>query len=197
MVAFKSMFPNGTSVTLGTAALDATGTAVFSMNQLVPASHTIFAVYLGDGNNAGSTSAQIIQVVQKADTTLTLTVTSASAASVSGKANALASAATVLGRANALASAATSTGPAESFSVSLAVVPPGQPIVPATGTITFYDTYNGVTTALITLVIGQSGTTPALTGVGTHIVTAVYSGDSNYNGSTAAPVTVVVTAPPS
>jgi len=154
------------------------------MNQLVPASHTIFAVYLGDGNDAGSTSAQIIQVVQKADTALTLTVTAADAVTASN-------------HANALANAATAPGQGESFSVSLAVVPPGEPIVPATGTITFYDTFDGTTTALITLVIGQSGTTPSLTAVGTHVITAVYSGDGNYNGSTSAPVTVVVTAPPS
>lgn len=168
LVAFKSSFPGGTSVTLGTAPLDATGTAVFGMDQLVPAGHTVYAVYLGDGNNATSTSATITQVVQPAGTTISLT--SAAATTVSGQPN--------------------------NFTLGLAVIPPGAPIVAATGTITVYDTFDGTTTALITLTLGQSGTSPALTAVGTHVLTAVYSGDDDYQGSTSAPLTVVVTAAP-
>jgi parallel beta-helix repeat protein/VCBS repeat-containing protein len=167
MVEFQSISPDGTIVvTLGTAPLDSTGTAVFSMNQLVPASHTIFAVYLGDGNNAGNTSSQITQLVQPADTTIS--ISSANAVTVSGQPN--------------------------TFTLSLAVVPPGAPIVPATGTITVYDTFEGTTTALVTLTIGQSGQSPALTAVGTHVITAVYSGDSNYNGSTSEPINQEVIA---
>jgi parallel beta-helix repeat protein len=171
MVAFKSLSPDGTiMVTLGTVALDSTGTAVFSMDQLVPASHTIFAEYLGDGNNAGSTSTQITQVVQKADTTITLTV----------------------------ANSVVVSGQPDSFNVSPPeVVSPGAPIVPPTGTITFYD-YNpsdGTTTTLITIDLGQSEMGPSLTRIGTHVITAVYSGDDYFNGSTSAPVTVTVIAP--
>jgi parallel beta-helix repeat protein len=170
MVAFKSVSPDGTIVvTLGTAPLDSTGRAVFSMNQLVPASHTIFAEYLGDGNDAGSTSAQITQVVQKADTTTTVTV----------------------------ANPVVVSGQPDTFTLSLAVVPPGAPIVPATGTITLYDTFDGITTVLVTLPIGQSGMFPSLTAVGTHVITAVYSGDDDYNGSTSEPITVMVIPPQS
>ena len=138
------------------------------MDQLVPAGHTIYAVYLGDVNDMRSTSATITQIVQRADTTIT--VSSANPVIVSGQPN--------------------------TFSLSLAVVPPGAPIVPATGTVTFYDTFEGVTTALITLTLGQSGKSPALTAVGTHVITAVYSGDDDYSGSTSAPITVVVIAAP-
>jgi VCBS repeat-containing protein len=165
MVAFKSMSPDGTIVTtLGMSPLDATGTAVFSMNQLVPANHTIFAVYLGDANNASSTSAPITQAVQPANSTITLSSASTTL---------------VLGQANTLTE-------------SLAVVPPGTPVVAFTGTITIYDTFQGSTTVVGVFSLGQPGTFPALTGVGTHVLTAVYSGDSNYNGSTSAPINVVV-----
>jgi hypothetical protein len=165
MVAFKSMSPDGTIVvTLGTASLDATGTAVFSMNQLVPAHHTIFAVYLGDANNASSTSATITQVVQPANSTITLSAASTTV---------------VVGEANTLTE-------------SLAVVPPGTPVVAFTGTITIYDTFQGSTTVVGVFTLGQPGTFPALTGVGTHVLTAVYSGDSNFNGSTSATISVVI-----
>jgi VCBS repeat-containing protein len=165
MVAFKSMSPDGTIVvTLGMAPLDATGRAVVNMDQLVPANHTIFAVYLGDANNAPSTSATITQVVQPADTTITLS--SANSTVVAGQPNAL--------------------------TESLGVVPSAAPIVLFTGTITLYDTFEGSTTVLGVFTIGQSGSFPALTAVGTHTLTAVYSGDNNYNGSTSAPITVTI-----
>jgi parallel beta-helix repeat protein len=165
MVEFQSVSPDGSIVvTLGTAPLDATGTAVFSMDQLVPASHTIFAVYVGDNNFTTSTSAQLTQTVAPADTQLSLTATNATV--VAGGAN--------------------------SFNLSLAIVPPGTGIAAPTGTISIYDTFEGVTTLVTTLVIGQSGTFPAFTAIGTHVLTAVYSGDSNYNGSTSNSVTVTI-----
>src|SRR5262249_47354990 len=69
MVAFKHASPDGTSsVTLGPAPLDAPGHAVFTKDNLVPADHTIFAVYLGDSNFSGSTSNSLVQKVTKADT---------------------------------------------------------------------------------------------------------------------------------
>jgi hypothetical protein len=36
--------------------------------------------------------------------------------------------------------------------------------------------------------------TPALTAVGTHVITAAYSGDGDYNGSTSSPINQVVIA---
>jgi hypothetical protein len=111
MVEFRSVSPYGNSVILGTASLDPTGTAVFSMDQLYPAGHAIYAVYPGDVDDMGSTSGTITQLVQPADTTIT--VISANPVIVSGQAN--------------------------TFSLSLAVVPPGAPIIPATGTVTFYE----------------------------------------------------------
>jgi hypothetical protein len=61
-----------------------------------------------------------------------------------------------------------------------------------TGTITFYD---GATN-ICTIAVAPSASCPASAGsgfaVGTHVLTAVYSGDTMHLGSTSAPVTVVV-----
>jgi hypothetical protein len=62
----------------------------------------------------------------------------------------------------------------------------------ATGTITFYD---GATN-ICTIPVAPSASCPASAGadfaVGTHVLTAVYSGDTTHLGSTSAPVTVTV-----
>jgi hypothetical protein len=161
-VAFKRLFPDGSSVTFGTAPLDASGNAVFVMDHFVPATATVFAVYLGAGNFSGSTSATITHVINKADTTLTLSASSLVVVA----------------------------GQPLQFSSTLGVVPPGAFVAPATGTLTLYDTYQGTTTVLTTIPVGESGTFPSLTGVGAHVITAVYSGDSDFNGSTSSSITV-------
>ncbi|HWW98376.1 MAG TPA: FG-GAP-like repeat-containing protein [Edaphobacter sp.] len=62
----------------------------------------------------------------------------------------------------------------------------------ATGTISFYD---GATN-ICTIPVAPSASCPASAGanfaVGTHVLTAVYSGDTTHLGSTSAPVTVTV-----
>jgi hypothetical protein len=85
------------------------------------------------------------------------------------------------------------SGQQDTLTLSLAVVPPGAPIAPATGTVTIYYSFGGgPPTALVTLTVGQSGMIPALTAVGTYDLWAVYSGDNNYNGSTSATISVQV-----
>jgi hypothetical protein len=166
-VAFERLFPNGTTVIFGTAPLDASGTAVFVMDHFVPATATVFAVYLGDANFSASTSTTISHVINPASTTLT--VSSSTPTSVAGQ--------------------------PVNFTSTLGVVAPGSFVVPPTGTITFYDMFQGNTSVLSTIVLGgPPGSSPAFTAVGTHIITAVYSGDSNFNGSTSAPITQIVTA---
>jgi hypothetical protein len=166
MVEFKSRSPDGSIVvTLGTAPLDTTGRAVFTKNNLVPAAHTVFAVYVGDGTFAGSASADITQYVSKADTAISLSAT----------------ASTVV------------AGQPVNFLATLSVVPPGAGIVPGTGTITFYDTFGGNTSVVAVITLGGPPVqTPAFTAVGTHLITAVYSGDDNYNGSTSSPFALTV-----
>ncbi len=68
-------FYDSGSTWLGTGAL-AAGTATFSTSALVAGSHTITAVYQGDGNYAGSTSPGIIQTVNPTATTTAVTSSS-------------------------------------------------------------------------------------------------------------------------
>ncbi len=165
-VAFKSSSPDGTiTVTLGTGTLDSSGRAQFQIAVLVPAPHTVFAVYVGDGNDTGSTSAPVTQVVQPADTAVGLTAAATTVAS----------------------------GQLVDFTVSLAAVAPGALIVVPSGTVTLYDTFNGSTTVLGSLDASGSLTAALpLNGPGTHVITAAYGGDGNFNGSISPPLAVMV-----
>ncbi len=62
----------------------------------------------------------------------------------------------------------------------------------ATGTVTFYDGTTELGTE--TLTAGSAAYTTTTLADGTHTLTAVYGGDTTYNGSTSAVVTVVVSA---
>jgi len=71
-----SKTPTGTatfmdgSATLGTGTLNSSGTATYSTSTLAVGSHFITAVYGGDANNAGSTSAALTQTIQQATATM-------------------------------------------------------------------------------------------------------------------------------
>ena len=127
----------------------------------------IYAVYLGDTNFSGSTLAMITQNVNQAATTLQ--VTSSAPVIVAGE--------------------------AVTFNETLFVVPPGSFVTAPTGTITLYDTFDGVTTALSTVTIGGTVNFPSLTEVGVHYIFAVYSGDGNFLGCTSPTITETVVAP--
>jgi hypothetical protein len=65
-------FKDGTT-SLGTATLDATGNATISTSALSVGSHSITAVYGGDGNFNTGTSTAVTQTVNKANTTSAVT----------------------------------------------------------------------------------------------------------------------------
>ncbi len=71
--------PSGTvtfmegAATLGTGTLNASGVATFTITTLSVGNHTIKAIYGGDGSFNGSTSTEVTQVVEKADTSTTVT----------------------------------------------------------------------------------------------------------------------------
>jgi hypothetical protein len=67
-------FLDGTT-TLGTATLASNGTAAFTTPSLSVGSHSITAVYSGDGSFTGSSSAVLTQTVNKAATTTTVVST--------------------------------------------------------------------------------------------------------------------------
>jgi hypothetical protein len=80
---------------------------------------------------------------------------------------------------------------------SLNPSPPGSPVtftttVPAgaTGTLSFFDGITSLGTGTISG--GKASFTTSTLAVGTHAITAVYSGDSNYNGATSSVLSQVV-----
>jgi hypothetical protein len=78
------------------------------------------------------------------------------------------------------------------FSVAAAGVS-GQGV--ATGTVSFSDTLNGTTTSLPVVHLNSQGNAlipETNLAVGSHILTAIYSGDPSFTGNTAPPVTVTV-----
>jgi hypothetical protein len=131
------------------------GTATFTTAKLSAATHNVTAVYGGNTTFAGSTSPAVTETVSQAATT-TSGLTATPTASVYGQ--------------------------AVTVSVTVAAVAPGGG-TPG-GTVTFKDGTNTVGTAHV----GSNGvatiTTKSLS-VGSHSITAVYGGNSNYLGSSA------------
>src|SRR5713101_141767 len=132
------------------------GTAAMIVSSLSVGAHSITAVYSGDSNFAGSTSPALSQNVNQAG--------SATAATSNNNPSAF--------------------GQAVTFTATVSAVPPGSGT--PTGTVQFKD---GVTNlgSPVTLSSGTatSSSISSLT-VGAHSITAVYSGDSNFAGSTSA-----------
>ncbi len=147
---------------LGTANLDANGSATFSTTALAPGAHSLTAVYNGDTNFAVSTSPAAQQTVQAAQPTLTLT---------------------------------SPTGPVEAgTSIQLPATLTSRGVTP-TGTLTLHDG----NTVIATIPVSSSTSYTLATGtlaLGTHTLTAVYSGDANSAPASSQPVTVLVQQAP-
>jgi len=145
----------GTS--LGTASLTG-GQATFTSSSLSIASHSITAVYVGDGNFNGSTSAPLTETVTK----ITALVTLSSSPNPS-----------LLNQPVVL-------------TAKVAAVPPA--VGTPTGTVAFQDG----ATALGTATLSSSGVatlTLSTLAIGSHSLTAVYSGDADLSGATSAALT--------
>ncbi len=159
-------FMDGTT-TLGPGTLSTTGgvtTATFTTTTLAVGSHSITAVYVGDTDDMPSTSAALAFNVTQ-DTTTTTIATSA---------------------------AAPYYHQSTMFTATIGVVSPGKGA--PTGTVSFYDG----STLLGTGTLGTSGgvTTATLAistlAVGTHSITAQYSGDTNDLKSTSGGLTLTI-----
>jgi hypothetical protein len=152
----KIQYLNGTKV-LATLTLTS-GSAKYTTSKLSPGSNSITAVYEGDSNNSGSTSAPVNQFVLAATTT---TLTSSPNPSAYGQ--------TVVFTAT----------------VTSSIGPP-----PDGETVTFKQGATVLGTG--TLSGGTATFSTSTLGVGSHAITAVYGGDSNFAGSTKAVSQVVV-----
>src|SRR5262249_52318553 len=139
------------ATTLGTGTLSA-GKATLLVSSLTVGSHTLTAVYSGDTNFAGNTSAAITQTVNKATTTTAL-VSSVNPST---------------------------TGQTVTFTATVSPQSGGTP----PGTVTFRD--GATNLATIAMSGGKASFTTSSLTRGTHTISAVYSGDTNFNGSTSA-----------
>ena len=141
-------FLDGTK-TLGTASLGSSLQATFSTNTLAVGSHTIQAVYSGDGNFVKSTSQNYSETVNRANAAVT--ITSSTHLSVYGQ--------------------------LISLTATISPVAPGAGT--PTGTLTFMQGSSLLSTNLV-VQGGQATFTIQTLGVGTHTITAAYSGDTNF-----------------
>ena len=135
------------------------GSAVCAISNLSVGSHSITAVYSGDANYATSTSNPITQVVNRASSSVAL--------DTSGSPIAYGKLVTFTATIGPLASTGT-------------VV-----LSDATGTVTFKDggvDITGCGSKAVT--VGSAMCATSNLSVGSHSITAVYSGDTNYLGST-------------
>lgn len=147
------------STTLGTASIDANGSATLLVRNLSVGTHTLLAAFGGSTNYSKSTSAGLAEVVKATATTTGLSANGIGA--ISGKPVTL----------TAVVSSTTGT---------------------PTGSITFLD---GAVNLGQSTLNGQAQATLTLTSlsVGSHSITAVYGGDSNYTTSTSSPLAQVIT----
>lgn len=146
------------ATTLGTATLDGTGAAGFSTTAFAPGQHTVTAIYAGDADYAGSTSAALVETVTQI---ATATVVTASANP------APAGSAVTLSAAVGVASGAATGG----------VI---------AGTVTFLS--NGVTLGASRLSTSGVATLQLATlPLGPSTITAQCAVSTNYLGSTSAP----------
>jgi hypothetical protein len=160
-------FLDGTT-TLGIATINASASATLATAALTVGSHTITAMYGGDTNFAASTSAGLAQVVNSAaKVSSTVTVVSSANPAIVG----------------------------QSVSFTATVAGAGSSVTP-TGTATFLDGTTTLGTATLNANGGASLATAALT-PGAHSITAIYSGDSNFTGSTSAVLVQMIAAAPS
>lgn len=244
-------FMDGSSI-LGSATLNG-GIASMTTSSLTVGSHSVTAVYGGDANVVGSTSAAVAESVAPATPTTSLDVSAASiafgqsvmfTATVSSSAGTPTGTATFQDGSTILGSIALSSGQATFSTSSLAVgshsitvVYGGDPnftgstsvAVPVSvttassstslsssspdtgfgqsvtftaavsssvgspsGTVTFMDGSTALGTG--TLSNGQATFTTSSLAVGSHAITAVYGGDSNFQGSTSATMVESVAA---
>ena len=149
---------------IGTGTLNTSGSATFSTTGFAVGSHSIMAVYSGDSSFASSISATVSVIVSTPVKTATTTSLTASATQLT-------------------------TGQSVTFTATIA--PQSRSGVP-TGSATFLDGQTQIGTSPLSA--GISSFTSASLSAGTHSITATYSGDATYAGSTSAPISITVGA---
>ena len=150
------------NATLGTSSLNGVAAAYLSIAILAAGTHSITAVYSGDTNYAPATSSVLSQIVQRANSSVSLSMTPAAA----------------------------NLNQSVAFSVNVTPAVAGTP----TGTIALLDGSNQIGTSALS---GSGAATffVATLSAGSHVISATYSGDSNFNSSASTAAILMVTAP--
>jgi hypothetical protein len=155
------------AATLGTGTLNLSGQATYSSSALNAGSHSITAAYNGDANFAGSTSSALTQVVNTA--TLAATTTT-------------------------LASSLNPSPVGQSVTFTAAIAVPSGDTTAPTGSVSFMDGATSLGSGVLNGSAQAAYGTSTLS-AGSHSITAVYAGDSNFAGSTSSVLTQVVGTP--
>ena len=158
-------FSDGKTI-LGTTNLSV-GTAALAVPSLSAGTHCLTATYSGDSLYSTSESSCLNELVTSANPATTITLVSNSDP--------------------------TAFGSPVTFTTIVASVVSGQ--VAPTGTVQFFDGTVMIPNSTSTLTASQASLTDSSLAVGTHLITAVYSGDANYTSSTSAVLTQIVLAP--
>jgi Glycoside hydrolase family 44/Bacterial Ig-like domain (group 3) len=154
------------STSLGTSSLS-NGTVTFTIASLTAGTHSITASYAGNSTDAASTSnALSVQVNANAPQQTTTTTT---------------------------LTASPATAPSGQAITLTATVTPSSGSSSPSGTVTFQDGSTAI--GSVPLATGKGVITVSTLSVGSHSITAVYSGDAANLPSNSNPVTVTITAP--
>jgi hypothetical protein len=141
------------AVTLGVAGLDVTGQATFSTSGLSVGGHTVTASYGGDGNYSASSSSVLNQTVN-ADGTSTAVASTVNPSLF---------------------------GQRVTFTATVTAQAPGSGT--PTGSLTFQENANVLAATVALDGTGRATFTTSALAVGSHTVTASYSGDGNFTSS--------------
>jgi hypothetical protein len=151
------------STVLKTVALDANGKAIYTTSALALGGHSITASYSGDSHFTTSTSTALAEQVNKGGSNITLFSSALSVPS----------------------------GTKITFTITVTVPAPGSGT--PTGTVTLKDGSTVLGSPITLDASGNATFSISTLSVGSHDITASYSGDANFVGSTTAPLTEVVT----
>ncbi|HLJ96699.1 MAG TPA: peptidylprolyl isomerase [Gemmataceae bacterium] len=157
---------NDGSTILGTAPVDASGTATFTASALAAGTtHSLTAVFNGAGLFTGSTSPVVTQTVNQADATITVTASPNPA----------------------------TAGQSTTLTAIVAALPPGGGT--PTGTVTFQDGTTSLGTVTLDSTGKATLQTSSLT-AGAHMITVTYSGDKDFNAATSTALSLTVNSAP-
>jgi Ca2+-binding RTX toxin-like protein len=145
--------------------LDAAGHASVTVSTLSVGSHSLSAVYAGDANYAGSsTAAPVTETVNQASTSIVIVPSSNPA----------------------------TFGQSVTITATVAALSPGTGT--PTGQVQFKDGVNNVGAPASLDAAGHASVTVSTLSVGSHSLSAVYAGDANFAGSTAPSVAETINA---